>query len=53
MLKKNIRLRREYLQRIEDEKKVKTKYDQKMKIKLADAGKRESLSIFSKKKHSD
>jgi U3 small nucleolar ribonucleoprotein protein IMP4 len=38
MIRKNIRLRKEYLQRIEDEKKVKTKYEAKMKIKFADAG---------------
>lgn len=32
MLRKNVRLRKEYLMRIEDEKRAQTKYDNKMKI---------------------
>jgi U3 small nucleolar ribonucleoprotein protein IMP4 len=35
MIRKNIRLRKEYLIRMEDEKKNKVKYDKKMSMKLA------------------
>ena len=35
MLRKNIRQRREYLYNIENEKKKKKKYEDKMKVKLA------------------
>lgn len=37
MLRKNVRLRKEYLMRIEDEKRAKQKYENKMKILQADA----------------
>ena len=32
MLRKNVRLRKEYLMRIEDEKRAKQKYDNKMRL---------------------
>ncbi len=35
MLRKNIRMRREYLYNMENEKKAKKKYEQKMAIKNA------------------
>jgi hypothetical protein len=38
MIRKNIRLRKEYLIRMEDEKKNKQKYDKKMSLKMAQIG---------------
>lgn len=37
MLRKNVRMRKEYLMRLEDEKRAKQKYENKMKILTADA----------------
>lgn len=37
MLRKNIRLRKEYLHKIDQENKLKSKYQAKLQIKMADA----------------